>query len=154
MQRTPIHSIDLPPARRMHRHVKLRVVVVLLSCVVASSLLGGCDRQLQNTRNEVWQLAFRTSQLQAALERCEADEDKLAAHSKSWDAVFDEAAEWLDIDRDTIANRQDEGRKGLTEDAEVACALVNDALGTSLRTAKRWTRRVERQELCGWLSCE
>jgi outer membrane murein-binding lipoprotein Lpp len=132
--------------------VTLRLSV--LSTVIGALLLSGCDRQLANTRNEVWQLAFRTSQLQAALERCEVDAERLEAHASAWDEVFDAAAEWLDVERETIDARQAEGRKGLTEDAEVSCPMVTDALTTSNRAAKRWEKRVERRELCGWLTCE
>lgn len=129
--------------------------LLLPACaLVLATTLAGCDRQLDNTRNEVWQLAFRTSQLQAALERCETPADKLEEHADAWDEVFDDAADWLDIDRDSITARQEEGRKGLTPDAEVSCPMVSDTLAVSMKASQRWEKRVKRKELCGWLSCE
>lgn len=144
----------LRPTRATLPTVTIRFLRSLACAGAVAVLLAGCDRQLDNTRNEVWQLAFRTSQLQAALERCETAADKLEEHADAWDEVFDDAADWLDIDRDTITARQDEGRKGLTPEAEVSCPMVTDTLAVSMKASQRWEKRVKRKELCGWLSCE
>lgn len=128
--------------------------LVLLLCPLWLSLAGCEDIQADSTRREILKLAYRTSQFQEALERCEADPTLLERHTTVWKANFDAAAKWLDIDPGLIANRQEAGRGGLPEDAELGCKIVVAASRISFDTAERWASRIEDEEYCSLMGCE
>ena len=126
----------------------LSLLVVLLS-------LAGCEGYGEDaTRKELLKLAFRTSQLQEALERCNAPAQTLGQHDKAWKDNFDAAAAWLGVAREQFTDRQQAGREALTDDASVGCDVVQSAVPTSLAAAQRWAGRIARRELCTPLGCE
>lgn len=120
-----------------------------------AALLAGCDEyRVESTRNEIYKIAFRTSQFQEALERCEADEKLLQDHETVWKRNFEAAVKWLEMDPAMIENRQAAGREGLSEDAEVACNIVIAASKISFDAAERWSARIEDEEYCTIAGCD
>lgn len=127
----------------------------LLISLPVVAVLAGCDTYgAESTRREIYKLAFRTAQFQEALERCEADPKILEKHEKVWKANFDAAAPWLEMERDDITARQEAGRQGLPEDAELGCPIVLKATKISFAAAERWAARIADEEYCGIMDCE
>lgn len=130
----------------------IRTAALLLS---AAFILIGCQSREDATRNEIYKLAFRTSQLQAALERCDTGgADLLSKHASSWQQNFVQAQAWLSISQEIIAGRQTAGREALSADAEIGCEVVLTATQASLAAAGRWAVRISEKRYCGWLDCE
>jgi hypothetical protein len=127
----------------------------LLSWLPVVALLAGCDDyRAESTRREIYKLAFRTAQFHEALERCEADPKTLEKHEKVWKENFDAAVPWLEMERADITARQDAGRQGLSEDAELGCPIVLKATKISFAAADRWATRIADEEYCGIMDCE
>lgn len=132
--------------------LSLRRLFIWLS---VATLLAGCDDfQADSTRREIYKLAFRTAQFQEALERCEADPKVLAKHDKAWREIFEAAVPWLEMDLAAITARQEAGRQGLSDDAELGCEIVLKATKISFATADRWATRIADEEYCGIMDCE
>lgn len=120
-----------------------------------AALLAGCgEYAAESTRREIYKLAFRTAQFHEALERCEADPKILAKHERVWKDNFDAAATWLDMDRATITARQEAGRGGLPEEADIGCEVVLKATTISYAAADRWASRIAEEEHCGIMNCD
>lgn len=117
--------------------------------------LSACTSREDATRNEIYKLAFKTSQLQAALERCEsAGADLIAKHTQAWQQNFVQAQAWLNITQEMIAGRQSAGRDALSAESEIGCDLVLNATQASLAAAGRWAVRISEKRYCGWIDCE
>jgi hypothetical protein len=127
----------------------------LLSSLVCLTVLAACqDMNADRTRREVYKLAYRTGQLQEALERCDAPDEVADNHAETWSDNFTAAAEWLGITPETIAERQQAGRDALGEDASLGCDQVLAAVDISLATAQRWASRINAGNYCNALGCD
>lgn len=130
----------------------MRLLPVVLLLIVP---LTGCDQfEERATRREVLKLAYRTSQFQEALERCEAPPEVLQQHQTQWEENFVAAAKWLEVEPDEIANRQKAGRDALGEDTELGCEVVLKATKISFAAADRWSARIEDGEYCTLMGCD
>lgn len=118
-------------------------------------LLAGCgDVRERATRNEIYQLAYRKAQLQAALEVCDPKARATLEHAEAWQEVFDSAEGWLDITAAGIANRRAAALEEPIDVPESACPTVRKAMKASMEEAARWSARVAGKEVCGWMSCD
>jgi hypothetical protein len=127
----------------------------LLSSLVCLTVLAACqDMNADRTRREVFKLAYRTGQLQEALERCEAPDEVAENHAETWAGNFTAAAEWLGVAPETIAERQKAGRDALGEDASLGCDQVLAAVDVSLAAAQRWAARINSGSYCTPLGCD
>ena len=127
--------------------------VVLAACAALS--LSACeDFQAESTRKEIYKIAFRTSQFQEALERCEAKPEVIEKHDRIWNKNFDAAAKWLEVDREVISERQKAGREALDEDTELGCKVVLKATKISMGYARDWADRIEAENYFGIMGCE
>jgi hypothetical protein len=128
---------------------------LLLSSIACLMALAACqDMDADRTRREVYKLAYRTGQLQEALERCEAPDEVADNHVETWNDNFAAAAEWLGITPETIAERQQAGRDALGEDTRLGCDQVLAAVDVSLATAQRWASRINSGSYCTALGCD
>lgn len=128
----------------------LRTLALLIPVV----LLAGCDTRERATRNEIYQLAYRKAQLQAALEACDPKAPTTQEHAEAWQEVFESADGWLGITAAGIANRKAAALEEPIAVPESACPTVRKALQSSLAEATRWSARVAGKQLCGWISCD
>lgn len=131
-------------------------VKFLSALVVAFAALAttGCDVRDRATRTEIYQLAFRSGQMQEALERCEPDAERTRSHAAAWRETFDELDGWLGITPDAIESRVDAGREALGSDADVGCTAVARIAPQSIALAQAWGQRIAEKRPCGWLDCE
>ena len=133
------------PIMQLRRYLALLIPVVLLA---------GCDSRERATRNEIYQLAYRKAQLQAALEVCDPKAPTTQEHAEAWQEVFESAGGWLGITAAGIANRKAAALEEPIDVPESACPTVRKAMNASLAEATRWSARVAGKELCGWVSCD
>ncbi|MBX9629844.1 MAG: hypothetical protein K2X67_04910 [Burkholderiales bacterium] len=133
------------PIMQLRRYLALLIPVVLLA---------GCDTRERATRNEIYQLAYRKAQLQAALEVCDPKAPTTQEHAEAWQEVFESADGWLGITAAGIANRKAAALEEPIDVPESACPTVRKAMKASLAEATRWSARVAGKELCGWVSCD
>ncbi|MCW5624346.1 MAG: hypothetical protein KIT73_06495 [Burkholderiales bacterium] len=126
----------------------------LLPVVGLCLLLAGCDSRERATRNEVYQLAYRSAQLQAALEVCAPDAETTAKHAAAWQETLDEAEGWIGIGRDQIEARPAAGREALESSGGVPCNLLSDLRRRSVQAARAWGDRIAERRLCGWMRCD
>lgn len=133
------------PIMQLRRYLALLIPVVLLA---------GCDSRERATRNEIYQLAYRKAQLQAALEVCDPKAPTTQEHAEAWQEVFESADGWLGITAAGIANRKAAALEEPIDVPESACPTVRKAMKASLAEATRWSARVAGKELCGWVSCD
>lgn len=118
-------------------------------------VLSGCGEfEERATQREILKLAYRTSQFEEALERCEAAPDVLERHRTEWQNNFTAAAKWLDLEPASIEDRQKAGREALGEDTELGCDVVLKATKISLAAAERWSARIEEGEYCSVMGCD
>lgn len=133
------------PIMQLSRYLALLIPVVLLA---------GCDSRERATRNEIYQLAYRKAQLQAALEVCDPKAPTTQEHAEAWQEVFESADGWLGITAAGIANRKAAALEEPIDVPESACPTVRKAMKASMAEATRWSARVAGKELCGWVSCD
>lgn len=133
------------PIMQLRRYLALLIPVVLLA---------GCDSRERATRNEIYQLAYRKAQLQAALEVCDPKAPTTQEHAEAWQEVFESADGWLGITAAGIANRKAAALEEPIDVPESACPTVRKAMKASMAEATRWSARVAGKELCGWVSCD
>lgn len=132
----------------------MRFARAVLAACAALSLSACEDFQTESTRKEIYKLAFRTSQFQEALERCEAKPEVIEKHDHIWNKNFDAAAKWLEVEREVISERQKAGRDALGEDTELGCKVVLKAVKISMNAAREWADRIEEEDYCGIMGCE
>lgn len=130
----------------------MRLLPVFLLLALA---LAGCDQFAERaTRREVLKLAYRTSQFQEALERCEAPPEVLERPQSQWQDNFTAAEKWLELEPQEVADRQKAGRDALGEDTELGCEVVLKATKISFAAADRWSARIEEGEYCTLMGCD
>lgn len=138
--------------------IRIRPIMSPRHCVVLLLpliLLAGCDDVRERaTRNEIYQLAYRKAQLQAALEACDPQAPATKEHAEAWQEVFESADGWLGITAAGIANRRAAALEEPIEVPESACPTVRKAMKASMVESTRWSARVAGKELCGWVSCD
>lgn len=137
---------------RIRPIMQLRLCAVLLLPLI---LLAGCDDVRERaTRNEIYQLAYRKAQLQAALEVCDPKARATIEHAEAWQEVFESADGWLGITAAGIENRRAAALEEPIDVPESACPTVRKAMKASMAESTRWSARVAGKELCGWMSCD
>ena len=151
-------AFSLPAACRSPDNASLhpRPLVKRLPVLFAACLaLAGCDGVLErSTRNEIHQLAYRSSQMHAALEACNADEALLGEHGKAWNDALGAADGWIGLSAASIAGRQAAGREAFDGLPESACALAQERARASIGEARRWGERIAARRLCSPMGCE
>jgi hypothetical protein len=130
-----------------------RLLPLLL--VVACLPLSGCGEiQERSTRNEIFQLAFRTAQMDQALASCDAEGKLATEHAAAWAEAFEEADGWIGLTAEGIAARQAAGREAFDGVPESACPQVRQMARASIAEARRWGERIASKRLCSLVGCE